>query len=187
MGSLAGVAKMMPGVAGKIDANQLRTAETHMKKNGSMINSATKSEHGPPDLLISNVTLDVTSRSCQKRAAKGAGLKTKDAAQFMSEFQKMRTMMSQMSKMMGPGGAPGGVDPAMEGADMDVSQMPGANRALRRSSKIRKRRVAKEEAAVSDEHMRCFFLIVSRSQNECSGEKQLFVSTLFLMFVHLIF
>jgi signal recognition particle GTPase len=131
MGSLAEVAKMMPGAAGKIDANQLRTADTHMKKNGSMINSMTKSEHRRPDLLISDVTSDVTSRSRQKRAAKGAGLKTEDAAQFMSEFQKMRTMMSRMSKMMGPGGAPGGMDPAMEGADMDVSEMRGANRALR--------------------------------------------------------
>jgi hypothetical protein len=50
-----------------------------------------------------------------------------DAAQFMSEFQKMRTTMSRMSKMMGPGGAPGGMDPAMEGANMDMLQMPGAN------------------------------------------------------------
>jgi signal recognition particle subunit SRP54 len=135
MGSLAGVAKMMPGMAGKIDANQLRTAETRMKKNGSMISSMTKDERRRPDLLIS----DVTSRSRQKRIAKGAGLKPEDAAQFMSEFQKMRTMMSRMSKMMGPGGAPEGMDPAMAGGDMDMSQMPGANRAVRRSSKKKKK------------------------------------------------
>jgi signal recognition particle subunit SRP54 len=137
MGSLAGVAKMMPGMAGKIDANQLRTAETRMKKNGAMINSMTKVERSRPDLLIS----DVTSRSRQKRIAKGAGLKPDDAAQFMSEFQKMRTMMSRMSKMMGPGGgAPDGMDPAMAGgADMDMSKMPGANRALRRTSKKKKK------------------------------------------------
>jgi inositol hexakisphosphate/diphosphoinositol-pentakisphosphate kinase len=74
-----------------------------------------------------------------KQLVRGFDLPCVQEGQFMSDFQKMRTMMSRMSKMMGPGGAPGGMDPAVEGADMDVSQMPGANRALRRSSKEKKK------------------------------------------------
>jgi signal recognition particle subunit SRP54 len=136
MGSFAGVAKMMPGMAGKIDANQMKSVEIRLKKNEAMINSMTKAERRRPELLIS----DTTSRSRQKRIAKGSGLKHDDAAKFVGEFQKMRTMMSRMSKMMGPGGAPGGMDPAMAGAeDMDMSTMPGVNRAMRRSSKKKKK------------------------------------------------
>jgi hypothetical protein len=112
-----------------------------------------------------------------------------DAAQFMSEFQKMRTMMSRMSEMMGPGGAPGGMDPAMEGANMDMLQMPGANRALRRSSK-KKKKSGKgggggfgQACALCSPHCE-----QSRLQNECCAKKQLFVLTLFLtLFVCLIF
>jgi signal recognition particle subunit SRP54 len=134
MGSLAGVAKLMPGMAGKIDANQMKAVEARLKRNEAMIRSMTKKERANPDLLIS----DPTSRSRQMRIAKGSGLKLQDATTFVSEFQKMRTMMSRMSKMMGSGGGPGGMDgmdPAMAGADGGgMPGMPG-NRAMRRASK----------------------------------------------------
>ena len=71
-----------------------------------------------------------------QRIAKGSGLKIDEARAFMSEFQRMRTMMSRMSKMAGPGGA-AGIDPALasaQGADMPA---PG-NRAARRASKKKK-------------------------------------------------
>eukprot|EP00538_Stauroneis_constricta_P000594 CAMPEP_0119556856 /NCGR_PEP_ID=MMETSP1352-20130426/8680_1 /TAXON_ID=265584 /ORGANISM="Stauroneis constricta, Strain CCMP1120" /LENGTH=552 /DNA_ID=CAMNT_0007603863 /DNA_START=59 /DNA_END=1714 /DNA_ORIENTATION=+ len=130
MGNLAGVAKMMPGVGGNIDPTQIRDAEERMKKNQSMINSMTKKERAQPKLLIS----DKTARSRLERIAKGSGRTLKDARVFISEFQKMRTMMSRMSKMMGPGGGgPGGMDPAMAGdGDMDMAGAQG-NRAMRRA------------------------------------------------------
>lgn len=131
MGSLADVAKMMPGMAGKIDANQMRSAEARLKKNEAMIKSMTKQERRRPDLLIT----DSTARSRLQRIAKGSGMKIDDARLFMSEFQRMRTMMSRMSKMM-PGG--GGMDPAMAGADGGEMEMPG-NRAARRQSKKKKK------------------------------------------------
>jgi signal recognition particle subunit SRP54 len=128
MGSLAGVAKMMPGMAGKIDVNQIKSAEARLKKNEAMIYSMTKKERARPDLLIA----DPTSRSRLKRIAKGSGLQENDAKVFMSEFQKMRTMMSRMSKMMGGAGGPEDMEAAMAGGEMPG--MPG-NRAMRRSPK----------------------------------------------------
>lgn len=136
MGSLAGVAKMMPGMAGKINNSQIREAETRMKKNESMINSMTKQERRRPELLIT----DSSARSRLKRIASGSGMKEQDARAFVSEFQKMRTMMSRMSKMM-PGGGDGmdpGMDPAMAAAGGDGMGMP-TNRAARRAGKKKKK------------------------------------------------
>lgn len=131
MGNLAGAAKLMPGLAGKIDTNQIRAAEARLKKNEAMICSMTKQERKRPDLLISSPT----ARSRLQRIAKGSGMKLQDASAFMSEFQRMRTMMSRMSKMMPGGGAdPGMMDPAMAGADNLDMQLAG-NRASRRASK----------------------------------------------------
>jgi signal recognition particle subunit SRP54 len=134
MGSLADVAKMMPGMAGKIDASQMRSAEARLKKNEAMINSMTKQERRLPNLLIS----DSTSRARLQRIAKGSGMKVEDARVFMSEFQKMRTMMSRMSKMMPGGGGMDGMDPSMAGAGAGDMGMP-ANRASRRASKTKKK------------------------------------------------
>ena len=131
MGSLAGVAKMMPGMAGQINDSQIRSAEQRLKKNEAMICSMTKQERRRPDLLIS----DSTARSRLQRIAKGSGMKEQDARAFMSEFQKMRTMMSRMSKMA-PGAA--GMDPAMAGAGGGEMGMP-SNRAARRASKKKKK------------------------------------------------
>lgn len=128
MGNLAGAAKMMPGLAGKIDSNQIRAAEARLKKNEALICSMTKQERKQPDLLIASPS----ARSRLQRIAKGSGMKLQDATAFMSEFQRMRTMMSRMSKMVP--GADGGMDPAMAG--MDGGDMPMAgNRASRRASK----------------------------------------------------
>lgn len=124
MGSLGGVAKMMPGMA-DIGGDQIRAAEARLKKNEAMICSMTKKERRMPELLIS----DSTARSRLQRIAKGSGNKVEDARQFMSEFQKMRTMMSRMSKMM-----PNGEDPS----SADEMPMPG-NRSARRAAKKKKK------------------------------------------------
>jgi len=124
MGSLAGVAKMIPGMAGQIDAGQMRQVEARLKKNEAMICSMSKKERANPDLLIS----DKSGRSRIERIAKGSGMTFEDGVNFMSEFQKMRTMMSRMQKQMGGGGPPGS-EPAMAGMEA-----PG-NRSSRRQKK----------------------------------------------------
>jgi signal recognition particle subunit SRP54 len=128
MGGLASVTKLMPGMAGRIDTSQIRAAEERLKKNEAMINSMTKKERQQPSLLIS----DTTSRSRLQRIAKGSGMKVQDAQAFISEFQRMRTMMSRMSKM-----APGNdyADPATVGTDGGDFALPPGNRAARRAEK----------------------------------------------------
>lgn len=136
MGNLAGVAKMLPGMAGNIDANQMRAVERRLKKSEAMIGSMTKKERANPDLLVK----DPTSRSRIERITKGSGCDFEDGQNFMSEFQRMRTMMSRMQKQaMGAQG--GGMDetqPAMAGgAAPDMSSM--GNRAARRAAKKKKK------------------------------------------------
>lgn len=130
MGSLGGVAKMMPGMQG-IGAEQMRAAERRLKKNEAMINSMTKKERSNPALLIT----DQSARSRLRRIAKGSGNKFEDAAAFLSEFQKMRTLMSRMSKNMA--GA-GGQDGSMAGVEDIEAMLPG-NRSARRAQKKKKK------------------------------------------------
>lgn len=106
MGSLGGVAKMMPGM-GEISTEQLIAAEKRLKKNEAMIAVMTEDERKNPDLLIK----DKKSRERLERIAKFSEMPIGDVKQFMSEFQKMRTMMSRMSK------ANDKMNPAMAGAD----------------------------------------------------------------------
>lgn len=130
MGSLAGVAKMIPGMAGNLDGNQIRTVEKRLKKNEAMICSMTKKERANPELLIT----DGTARSRVERITKGSGCTFDEGMAFMSEFQRMRTMMSRMQKQMGGEAEP---EPAMAGAGAPAGLPPGGNRAARRAAKKR--------------------------------------------------
>ncbi len=127
MGNLAGIAKMMPGVGNQLNMNQIRDVEARLKKNKAMINSMTKKERMSPELLIT----DSTARSRLMRITKGSGCRFEEGLQFMSEFQKMRTMMSRMQKSMGSA-----MDPSLSGSDGEMMPaMAQGNRAMRRASK----------------------------------------------------
>jgi signal recognition particle subunit SRP54 len=131
MGSVAGIAKLMPGMGGQLDNNQIRDVEARLKKNKSLICSMTKAERQNPDLLVK----DATARSRLQRITKGAGLKLDAGQQFMSEFQRMRTMMARMQKQQMAGQS----DPAAAlgpGADEGMPMM--GNRAMRRATKKKK-------------------------------------------------
>jgi signal recognition particle subunit SRP54 len=133
MGSVAGVAKLMPGVGNMINSSQIKEVEARLKKNKAMICSMTKKERTDPDLLLTAPT----ARSRLRRIARGSGNTLDDGLKFMSEFQKMRTMMSRMQKQMG-GMA---MDPAMAGGGSPALGMGGeampamGNRASRRAAK----------------------------------------------------
>ncbi|MGF1523312.1 MAG: signal recognition particle protein, partial [Leptolyngbyaceae cyanobacterium] len=114
MGSLGGIMKLIPGMAGKLSDDQLQQGETQLKRVEAMINSMTKQERSEPELLSS-------SPSRRRRIAQGSGYKDKDVSKLVSDFQKMRGMMQQMgSGQMGvPGmggmGGMGGGFPGMGG------------------------------------------------------------------------
>ncbi|NEQ42612.1 MAG: signal recognition particle protein [Leptolyngbya sp. SIOISBB] len=108
MGSLGGIMKMIPGMAGKISDDQLQQGETQLRRVEAMINSMTKEERKNPELLSG-------SPSRRRRIARGAGYQDKDVSKLVSDFQKMRTMMQQMgSGQMGMPGMGGGM-PGMGG------------------------------------------------------------------------
>jgi signal recognition particle subunit SRP54 len=115
MGSLGGIMKMIPGM-NKISSEQLEQGETQLKRSEAMINSMTLEERKNPDLLSG-------SPSRRRRIAKGSGHGLEDVSKLVSDFQKMRSMMQQMSQgqFPGMGGMPGmgdmfgGGAPAMGG------------------------------------------------------------------------
>jgi len=123
MGSLGGIAKMMPGM-GEISTEQLIAAEKRLKKNEAMIAVMTDDERKNPDLLIK----DKESRERLERIAKFSEMPIGDVKQFISEFQKMRTMMSRMSK----------ANEKSNGAGEGDMPIPG-NRAARRAAKKSKK------------------------------------------------
>lgn len=134
MGSFAGVAKMIPGMAGQLDAGALRTVEERLKKNEAMICSMTRKERANPELLLT----DKTARSRLRRITAGSGRSFDEGLAFMSEFQKMRTMMSRMQKQMGGGGVNGMPDEPE--ATMAGGMPPAGNRAARRAAKKQKKK-----------------------------------------------
>ncbi|NER78319.1 MAG: signal recognition particle protein [Leptolyngbya sp. SIO1D8] len=108
MGSLGGIMKLIPGMAGKISDDQLQQGETQLKRVEAMINSMTKAERTQPELLSG-------SPSRRRRIAQGSGYRDKDVSKLVSDFQKMRSMMQQMgSGQMGVPGMGGGF-PGMGG------------------------------------------------------------------------
>ena len=128
MGSVAGIAKLMPGMGNMLNNQQIREVEARLKKNKAMICSMTRKERLNPDLLLTSPT----ARSRLVRITKGSGNALEDGMQFMSEFQRMRTMMSRMQKQMGDPSA------AMAMGGDDIPALAG-NRAMRRAAKKTKK------------------------------------------------
>jgi len=109
MGSFGNVMKLIPGM-NKLTGDQLEQGEVRLKQVEAMINSMTKEERRNPKLLSG-------SPGRRRRIASGSGHSESDVSKLVSEFQRMRSMMQQMSMgggfpgmpgMPGMGGMPGG-------------------------------------------------------------------------------
>lgn len=135
MGSFAGVAKMLPGVGNSLNNSQIKEVEARLKRSKAMIQSMTMKERENPDLFIK----DKTARSRIIRITRGSGNSFENGVAFISEFQKMRTMMSRMQKQMG--GMPNGpeMDAMGAGADMESMASLAGNRQMRRAAKKQKK------------------------------------------------
>lgn len=94
MGNLKSLISMIPGM-GKM-AQNLDIDDKAFVRIEAMIQSMTPDERSNPGLLNS---------SRKKRIALGSGSKLEDLNNFLKQFEQMRKMMFQMSKMGGPGGA----------------------------------------------------------------------------------
>jgi signal recognition particle subunit SRP54 len=95
MGSLGGLMKLIPGM-NKIDDGMLKQGEQQLKKIEAMIGSMTVAERQDPDLLAA-------SPSRRRRIASGSGHTSAEVDKVLSDFQKMRGFMQQMTR----GGMPG--------------------------------------------------------------------------------
>lgn len=117
--------------------NKIKEVEARLKKNEAMICSMTKKERARPELLIT----DPTARSRLQRITKGSGMAFEDGQQFMSEFQRMKTMMSRMQKQMGGmAGGEEGMEPALAGGVPGQEMPPMGNRAARRMAKKKQKK-----------------------------------------------
>ncbi|MCP9931270.1 signal recognition particle protein [Cyanobium sp. AMD-g] len=120
MGSLGGLMKLIPGM-NKIDDGMLRQGESQLKRIEAMIGSMTEAERRQPELLAAQP-------SRRRRIAAGSGHTPADVDKVLSDFQKMRGFMQQMSRggmpgMPGMGGFPG--MPGMGGGLPGMGGMPG--------------------------------------------------------------
>ncbi len=93
---------MIPGM-NKIDDGMLKSGEEQLKKIEAMIGSMTQGEQTQPELLSAQP-------SRRRRVALGSGHKVSEVDKVLSDFQKMRGLMKQMSSgggLPGMGGFPG--------------------------------------------------------------------------------
>jgi signal recognition particle subunit SRP54 len=93
MGNLKSLVSMIPGM-GKM-AKNMDIDDNAFNKIEAIINSMTPHERKNPAIL---------NGSRKKRIARGSGNKLEEVNQFMRQFDQMRKMMHQMSKMQGKGG-----------------------------------------------------------------------------------
>jgi signal recognition particle subunit SRP54 len=137
MGSLGGLLKLVPGM-GKLSDDQLKQGEVQLKRTEAMINSMTDDERRNPDVLSS-------SPSRRRRIAKGSGYAESEVGKLVSDFQRMRSMMQQMSQGGFPGmaGMPWGGGPA-DGDRHQRSQpgwrgFPGASGSTKKKKEKKKK------------------------------------------------
>ena len=95
---------MIPSVSGMMDSSKMNDVEARLARSCNMVNSMTKKEKQNPELLIK----DRTARNWLRRIAAGSGNTLESAMQVVSEFQKIRTMMSLTQKQMDQGGGQAG-------------------------------------------------------------------------------
>jgi len=93
MGNLKSLVSMIPGM-GKM-AKNMDIDDNAFNKIEAIINSMTPEERKNPSVL---------NGSRKKRIVRGSGNKLEEVNQFMRQFDQMRKMMHQMSKMQGKGG-----------------------------------------------------------------------------------
>ncbi|MDR0669438.1 MAG: signal recognition particle protein [Treponema sp.] len=88
MGSLKSMLDMIPGMAGKVNEEDIDKAE--LKSQEAILSSMTRKERA------NHLIIGPSRRS---RIARGSGSSVAEVARLLKNFEKMRTMMKKMSKM----------------------------------------------------------------------------------------
>jgi signal recognition particle subunit SRP54 len=92
LGSMEQILGMLPIPGLNKDMRQMisSTGESHMKKIEVIIQSMTVAERRKPDII---------KESRRQRIAKGCGLPEEEISQFLVQFEQMRMIMKQLTKM----------------------------------------------------------------------------------------
>lgn len=128
MGSLGGKMKLIPGfsqMAGQVDEAK---ADNKMKKSKAIILSMTHEERENPNILRA---------SRKNRIAKGSGTTVADVNRCISEYEKMKTVMKQMSSMAKGGGIPGMPGMGGMGGLGGMKQAHAMKKAMKKNKKRR--------------------------------------------------
>ena len=109
MGSMKDIIKMIPGVSGKVNDDQLDGSDAVIEKNMAIIRSMTKKERKNPQIL---------NASRRKRIAAGSGTTVQDVNTLMKQYDQTAQMMKRFSKgglkiPKGLGGLAGGKFPGL--------------------------------------------------------------------------
>lgn len=90
MGPLKDIMKMMPGIGGRVNLDEVDIDENATKHIEAIIQSMTKRERQDPDILNS---------SRKRRIAKGSGTSIQDINKLLKQFEEMKKMMKMMNSM----------------------------------------------------------------------------------------
>lgn len=88
MGPLKDLLKMMPGVGGKVNIDDLNIDDNATKHIEAIIQSMTKKERQNPDIL---------NGSRKRRIAKGSGTSIQEINKLLKQFEEMKKMMKMMN------------------------------------------------------------------------------------------
>ena len=89
MGDLSGMLGMMPGLSGKVRAEDLNVDEDRIKHMKAIIYSMTPEERDNPDII---------KASRKKRVAQGSGTTIQEVNQLLKQFDSTREMMKKMMR-----------------------------------------------------------------------------------------
>ncbi len=90
MGPLKDIMKMLPGVGGKLNIDDLNIDDNATKHIEAIIQSMTKKERLDPDIL---------NGSRKRRIAKGSGRSIQEVNKLLKQFEDMKKMMKMVSGM----------------------------------------------------------------------------------------
>lgn len=89
MGDLSSMLGMVPGLGGKVKAEDLNVDEDRIKRMKAIIYSMTPEERDDPDII---------KASRKKRIATGSGTTIQEVNQLLKQFEQTRDMMKKMMK-----------------------------------------------------------------------------------------
>lgn len=90
MGPIKDLMKMMPGIGGKVNIDDLNIDDNATKHIEAIIQSMTKKERQNPDLL---------NGPRKRRIAKGSGTSIQEINKLLKQFEEMKKMMKMMNGM----------------------------------------------------------------------------------------